>query len=285
MRPRVAPLDARPHTWQPSGVKRDSGWNTAARARPRLRRGATFAMLASVVACGLARERDPSGGASDAVPGTALASSTPSGALDARTVPESTSMSMSTPDAGSPSVCAPPRASSSSQQPEATWARNPETGDCCLYDRPSAPPLAWSRFKSRAECETSCRCAERTSSPEWSALTDFPQTERISLECACGVMSCPASLADALAARCAIYDRAELQRGCGKIYLLDSGGYSYSVTVFDERTGALIGVGWGSDSPDAPCMTVDTVGGEPFDCPDAVTCAACAGAPDAGPCQ
>lgn len=261
-------------------MTRDSGWNTAARARPRLRRRATVAVLAAGVACGIAREREPSGGASDAVPGTALASTTPSGALDARTVPESTS----TPDAGSHAACAPP-ASDALCQPGVTWARNPETGDCCVYDRPCAPPLAWPRFESQTECETSCRCAELSSSPEWSAAVDFPQTEHISLQCGCGAMSCPASLADALATRCAVDDRAELQRGCGKIYLVDSGGYSYHGAVFDERTGALIGIQQGFDTPRAPCMTVDTVAGEPFDCPDAVTCAACAGNPDAGPCE
>jgi hypothetical protein len=65
-------------------------------------------------------------------------------------------------------------------------------------------------------------------------------------------------------------------RGCGKVELSFSGGLSGWLSVFDERTGAMIGREVGSDQQTGACSHFGYTFGETFDCAGGSKCARCA---------
>jgi len=190
------------------------------------------------------------------------------------------------PDAALGDECPPPRrdprVSCSTQE---LWARNPSSGACCSYASPCELPEGWGRFPSESECQSSCRCADITPTDFSGAESGnlIVGTERISLECGCGVYACPSTLAAALDDACAGPSdgiRPTLVRGCGRVALRSFGGFTGSELVFAQDTGRLIGMLWFSDVPLEPCNTYDTTAGQAFLCESATECDPCAS--DAG---
>jgi len=186
---------------------------------------------------------------------------------------------------GAGAACAPPRENAYCSGDD-MWARNPQTGECCLYSAPCAVPWNWPMFESESECETSCRCADVTpidvSLVEINELT--PAIERTSFECFCPDGSCRTeeTLDEVVGSLCAAGGESgtTMLRGCGMVVIRSSGGYVGGDRVFDRDTGALIGRTRWSDTPIRPCWAYSIVIGREFVCEGATECALCAG--DAG---
>jgi hypothetical protein len=157
--------------------------------------------------------------------------------------------------------------------PRHVWARDPESGVCCEYDKPCAASIGWTTHDGAAECNPfGCNCDKTTDGT------------RQPIGCACPLGGCP-TLSQARSEPCGP-DRIPIieARGCGKVELSFSGGFSGWLSVFDERTGAMIGREVGSDQETGICSHFGYAFGEKFDCTDATQCARCAeSTPDAVP--
>jgi len=168
-----------------------------------------------------------------------------------------------------------------------SWARDPDTGACCRYENECVGPDGWAVFGSAEECASSCRCAS-FEFPEginpritWSLQY---RIEHTSLECACPNGECRNQLdhLERIDAEAALLCDSLLQyqvrrlRGCEMIaFEAHVPGYPGSLSVFDEASGALIGMRFGSDTNSLPCGTFDWVAGRDFRCDDVQTCAIC----------
>lgn len=56
------------------------------------------------------------------------------------------------PDAGASSSCPAPKQSQGMCAQVITWAKNPQTGECCQYPTPCAAPDGWATFSSEGAC-------------------------------------------------------------------------------------------------------------------------------------
>jgi len=182
-----------------------------------------------------------------------------------------------------------------------TWARNPDTRACCLYENECVAPNGWAVFGSAEECASSCRC-ESYEFPEGInpriAFNLQYRIEHSSLECACPGGNCAngldhldridAQTAEACNSFAALSAEDESFQptvsrlsGCGMIaFEVHIPGYPGALSNFDEASGALIGTRIGSDTTSPPCGTFQWVAGRDFVCDEVQTCAICGTAAD-----
>jgi len=162
-------------------------------------------------------------------------------------------------------TCPPPRTDLSCA-PHHVWARDPESGVCCEYDKPCAASIGWLTYEGAAECNPfGCNC-DKTG-----------VGARQPIGCGCPLGGCP-TLTEALSEACGPYTEGipvVEARGCGKVELSFSGGFTGWISVFDERTGAMIGRESGSDQQTGACAHFGYAFGEAFDCDDATLCTHC----------
>jgi hypothetical protein len=67
------------------------------------------------------------------------------------------------------------------------------------------------------------------------------------------------------------------RRGCGRVELSWFGGFTSWTSLFDERTGALLGRKVGDDTEVGVCNLFEYEFGEGFDCPEVSECTHCSG--------
>lgn len=176
------------------------------------------------------------------------------------------------------SECPQPATSSSDYLgPTTAWGRNPVTGTCCPYADLAFLPESFPFFESLESCENSCRCAELIGASGVPAeeLGSWLE-ERISLECHCSEKSCPASLEAVVEERCNLGGTLFRSEGCGLRMLEAVGPLGVDATwVFEQSSGALVGVSEASDTPGLPCRAYGTRAGVTLDCPQAEPCRLC----------
>lgn len=178
-----------------------------------------------------------------------------------------------------PCVACPPPRTDLSCEPRSTWARDEASGLCCKYEKPCAVNAGWPTYASEAECNPlGCSCDRTAGAPAQPVA------------CGCPPTGCP-SLSEALKGDCST---AELgipvleRRGCGKVELAFFGGISGWLSVFDQKSGAMIGRATGLDQQFGVCNVFGYTFGEQFDCADVESeCAHCGlpiARPDVQPC-
>lgn len=223
------------------------------------------------------------GGASDEGLESPLPPSSPAGAPDAGGAPDTGGAPEVAADAGAcrgaPCAECPQRATDSSgySGPTTAWGRNPETGTCCPYADLVFLPELFPFFESPEACENSCRCAELIGASGVPAeeLGNWVE-ERISLECYCSEKSCPASLEAVVEQRCSAGFTLFRSEGCGRQMLELVNALGVEATwVFEQGSGALVGVSDASDVPGLPCRAYGTSAGAALDCPQATRCRLC----------
>lgn len=168
-------------------------------------------------------------------------------------------------------TCPQPRANADAIcQPNKVWAREVRSGMCCAYEDLCVAPTGWPVFESEQACRTSCRCAMLTGDPT-------NPVEHTSLDCACKNGECTESLATVVSNVCARSAGASVFRskGCGLVQLAFGGGFWASSSVFDESSGALVGMSTSSDTTSLPCQTFNWVAGRSFECDNVQTCQLC----------
>jgi hypothetical protein len=103
------------------------------------------------------------------------------------------------------------------------------------------------------------------------------ETGRLALECACADGDCGRTLQEVLADPCTGYAIAGslLERGCGKVRISYDNFLTGGSSVYDEASGALIGVSGFSDIPVEPCNSFELIAGEELDCPTVTACLLC----------
>ena len=123
-----------------------------------------------------------------------------------------------------------------------------------------------------------CSCSSKSGSSVHQALA-----------CKCDAESCPSSINDYdSTADCSLGAPVVRKTGCGRVAFSLEGGYSGGDTVFDERSGALVGLSSFSDTPYGSCENVFSyVYGEDFrnDCDHITSCTVCGSSPNAPPCD
>jgi hypothetical protein len=161
--------------------------------------------------------------------------------------------------------------------PITVWARNPASGTCCPYADHVFTPAHFPAFDSPEACESSCRCAELIEAAGSSAEeAQSWVSERISLECYCSEKTCLDSPEAIALQRCGGDHGLHRSEGCGRTMIEEVTGLGVIGTwVFDQATGALIGVSEASDVTSFPCRSYGTRAGAELDCPEAERCRVC----------
>jgi hypothetical protein len=168
-------------------------------------------------------------------------------------------------------------------QPSVVWTRDvsAEVRTCCQYDSRCTAPVYWPIYESEQECQSDCLCnqIDRTA--------DGDHVAHSTVACTCAAFNCPESLQAAIGL-CDTLSAAGLlrRRGCGNIEITTGGGFGSNSWVFDESSGALVGMTMRGDTTSGPCQTFAYVGGVEFTCENAEYCRLC-GPPDSAypPCE
>ena len=162
-------------------------------------------------------------------------------------------------------ACPPPRTDLSCT-PFHVWARDPDSGLCCDYDKPCEASLGWQTYGSAGKCNPlGCIC------------DDTPDAALQPIGCGCPLDGCP-TLTDALAKPCENWGIAVIERrGCGKVELSSNGGFTGWTSLFDEQTGTMIGKVEFADQTFGACNRFGYEFGERLDCADVVACLRCPG--------
>jgi hypothetical protein len=128
-----------------------------------------------------------------------------------------------------------------------------------------------------------------TDGPGCSCPSPYPgpnEPVRLPLACYCAGHTCPATLDAYLSGGCTGPFGRSRETGCGKVAFSSGGGYGGSQVTFDARTGQLIGIRAGSDTPWGNCDAFDYFYGDPLlgkgafgstsgGCEDITSCTVC----------
>jgi len=142
-------------------------------------------------------------------------------------------------------------------------------------------PESWPWFNTEAECQGDCRCSGLDGyDPAFGSFS----TERTSLDCRCTKETCPSTIAEAEQLQCLRSGSVERREGCGKVFVIDGGGFYGDGWLFEQPLGSteagaaparLIGAYQFTDAATGPCQTGEWVAGSEFDCESAVACQLC----------